>query len=229
MVCIVKNALKKVVGRTSLDRDQLNTVLIEIGNIINSRPLTYISEEHFEASLTPYHLIYGRNIAVNKVSFLNEDMDRNFIRLNYNKVNILLKHFSKRFTEEYLSLLHELYSYRDGRTDENCRIYVGDIVLTKENFVTRMKWRKAKVLNLIRGKVNKVRGAELLIYNRETGKTSTLRRTLQLIMLLEIETVRDTKQNENNTHCPEPAYEYTRKPRRDAAKNADLIRKLMVT
>ena len=65
MARILKNALKKVVGRTSLDRDQLNTVLIEIENIINSRPLTYISEEHFEESLIPCYLIYGRNIAVN--------------------------------------------------------------------------------------------------------------------------------------------------------------------
>ena len=80
MVRIVKNALKKVVGRMSLDRDQLNTVLIEIENIINSRPLTYISEEHFEESLTPCHLIYCRNIAVNKASFLSKDMDGNSIR-----------------------------------------------------------------------------------------------------------------------------------------------------
>ena len=67
-------------------------------------------------------------------------MDGNSIRSNYNKVNILLKHFSKRFTEEYISLLHERYLYRDDRTDENCRLYVGDIVLIKENFVMRMKW-----------------------------------------------------------------------------------------
>ena len=32
MVRILKNALKKVVGRISLDRDQLNTVLIKIEN-----------------------------------------------------------------------------------------------------------------------------------------------------------------------------------------------------
>ena len=95
-------------------------------------------------------------------------MDGNSIRSNYSKVNILLKHFSKRFIEKYLSSLHERYSYRDYRTDENCRLYVGDIVLIKENFVTMMKWLKAKVLNLIRGKDNKVRDPELLIYNRET-------------------------------------------------------------
>ena len=110
MVRIVKNALKKVVGRASLDRDQLNTVLIEIENIINSRPLTYISEEHFEESLTPYHLIYGRNIAVNKVSYLSKDMDGNSIRSNYNKVNILLKHFSKDLQRSiylyYMNVIH---------------------------------------------------------------------------------------------------------------------------
>ena len=121
----------------------------------------------------------------------------------------------------YMNVIHTVMIVQ-----KNCRLYVGDIVLIKENFVMRMKWQKAKVSNLIRGKDHKVRDAELLIYNRETGKTSTLRRPLQLIMLLEIETVRDTKQNENSTHCPD---EYTRKPRRDAAKNVDLVRKWMVT
>ena len=49
MVRIVKNALKKVVGRTSLDRDELNTVLIEI--------------EKLKISLILVHLrIYLKNI-----------------------------------------------------------------------------------------------------------------------------------------------------------------------
>ena len=29
---------------------------------MNSRPLTYLNENNFDESLTPYHLIFGRNI-----------------------------------------------------------------------------------------------------------------------------------------------------------------------
>ena len=28
-----------------------------------------------------------------------------------------------------------------GKADEDCRFYVGDIVLLREDFVSRMKWR----------------------------------------------------------------------------------------
>ena len=57
MVRSIKNTLKKVVGVSSLDYKQLNTVLVEIENVINSRPLTYMKDENLDESLTPYYLI----------------------------------------------------------------------------------------------------------------------------------------------------------------------------
>ena len=86
-----------------------------------------------------------------------------------------------------------------------------------------MKWRKGKVLKLIRGIDNKVRGAELLVYNKKSEKTSKIKRTLQLIVPLEIDSLGNTEQS--RSHCIEPASEYNR-PRREAAKNADIKQKL---
>ena len=40
----------------------MNTVLVEIGNTLNSRPLTYLSEENYQSSITPHHLLFSRNI-----------------------------------------------------------------------------------------------------------------------------------------------------------------------
>ena len=49
-----ERCLKKTVGRTSLDYDELNTLLVETIGIINSRPLTcvYDDDESISQSYT---------------------------------------------------------------------------------------------------------------------------------------------------------------------------------
>ena len=89
MVRSIKNTLKKKVGVSLLDYEQLNTVLAEIENVIHSRQLTYMNDENTDESLTPYHLIYGRNIATNKVSLLKMSTYGESLRLNCKKINIV--------------------------------------------------------------------------------------------------------------------------------------------
>ena len=62
LIGLTKSSLKKEVGRARLSYDELVTVTCEIGNSINSRPLTYLTEENYQTPLSPYHLLYGRNI-----------------------------------------------------------------------------------------------------------------------------------------------------------------------
>ena len=70
MVRTIVNILKKVVAEISLfDYEQLNTILKEIENFINSHPLTYMNDENLDKSYN-YDLICGKNIATNKVSLL---------------------------------------------------------------------------------------------------------------------------------------------------------------
>ncbi|XP_071043021.1 uncharacterized protein [Parasteatoda tepidariorum] len=45
LIGILKRILRKVLGRTSLNFEQLNTVLCDCKSIINGRPLTYASED----------------------------------------------------------------------------------------------------------------------------------------------------------------------------------------
>ena len=40
----------------------MNTVLIDVEQTLNSRPLTYLEEDNTEEALTPFHLLYGRNV-----------------------------------------------------------------------------------------------------------------------------------------------------------------------
>ena len=61
---LVKRCLRKAIGRSTLNYDQLNTVLVEVEAIVNSRPLTYMYDyvEGVSYSISPSHVLYGRRI-----------------------------------------------------------------------------------------------------------------------------------------------------------------------
>ena len=63
LIGIVKNLLKRILGRGRLTYDEIHTFISETENIVNTRALTYLSEENFDEPLSPYHLIHGRNLA----------------------------------------------------------------------------------------------------------------------------------------------------------------------
>ena len=70
-----------------------------------------------------------------------------------------------------------------------------------------MNWRKGKIVNVIRGRDNMVRGVELSIFQPKLNRAMTINRPLQLIVPFEI--------NE-----PEDDIRVTRS-RRNAAVNAE--------
>ena len=57
----VKDSLNKVVKNARLNYDELITVLIEIEAMINSRPLTYLSEESNIEAIWQEHRCSSRN------------------------------------------------------------------------------------------------------------------------------------------------------------------------
>ena len=65
MVRSVKRCLIKVVGRALVTYDELATLLVEIENVINSRPLTYVVDDSDGISypLTLSQLVNGRNLS----------------------------------------------------------------------------------------------------------------------------------------------------------------------
>ena len=71
-------------------------------------------------------------------------------------------------------------------------------------------------MKLIRRINNKGRGAELLVYNKNSEKTSKIKRTLQLIIPLEIDSLENTEKS--RSHWIEPASEYNC-PRREPSRH----------
>ena len=64
----MKRCLKKFIGRSRVDYEQLHMLLAEIQTVINNRPLTFPYDEPTEEVLTPNHLLFSRKISFENIS-----------------------------------------------------------------------------------------------------------------------------------------------------------------
>ena len=113
-IAILKSALPKIVGSAKLNFEELHTELVQIENMMNTRPLTYLSEEDCDEHITPSHLMYGRNI--NRRNIVNDNynvitLDKTLIKTLIKHVTAVSNHFWNRFYKEYLLSLGEKHRY----------------------------------------------------------------------------------------------------------------------
>ena len=79
LIGLVKRCLKKTIGKAYLNMIELNTILIEVEAVLNSRPLTYPYVDINDASpLTPSHFLCGHRLLTlpdTRVSVKESDPD----------------------------------------------------------------------------------------------------------------------------------------------------------
>ena len=93
---VVKDSLHKVVNNAWLNYDELITVLTETEVMINSRPLAYLSEEGNTDTITPSHLLHGRNIApAREMNLIQRDVNTGDLENRVKYIRLLLSHFWK--------------------------------------------------------------------------------------------------------------------------------------
>jgi len=194
LVRSVKLSLKKSLGRSLLTYEQLETILCKAEFVINSRPLTYISSDDLEEPLTPFHLLFGRNVTQSDeqpcafdVNFTNKDINR---RAKY--INALIRNSWKSFNSFYLNELRQHHlNVKQQRSSPSLPPTVGDVVIIRDDLpLPRHRWRLGKITELVTGRDNKVRGVKL--QTTTESKTTEAFRPLQKIIPFEI------------TNSPEP-------------------------
>ena len=116
LVQSVKRCLRKVLTNARLTFEEMLTVVKQVQNIINNRPLTYVYTEKNVEPLTPNKLLYGRNIedSVTDNGFGSDGDDGNLDE-RFKRLQILLNHFWKRWSNEYLVSLRR--SIRGGKNN----------------------------------------------------------------------------------------------------------------
>jgi len=149
LVKIVKRALKTVITDRLLTDEALTTFLCEVESVVNSRPLTSISDDpnDFDA-ITPNHFIINRsNDNTPLGNFDDKDLDS---RRKWRKVQAVTNMYWKRFTREYLSTLTTRLKW--SRESNNEAIRIGDLVLIMDDNVSRGNWPLARVVEVYAGR-----------------------------------------------------------------------------
>lgn len=189
MVKSAKRCIKKTVGRSSLNYDELLTVVTEVEAVLNSRPISYVSMDDLEEPLTPSHLLTGFRVLSLPDPTISEDPEYNE---SPNELTRRMRHFLKtlekfwrRWKTEYLQELREFH--RTQRTDRGSSdaIKEGEVVTVFDETHPRGLWRLGKVKSVIRGSDGGVRSAVIRVQTK-SGRVSVLRRPIQHLYPLDV-------------------------------------------
>lgn len=160
LIGMTKRILRRVLGRARLSSDELTTILCEAENVINSRPLTYLSEDVEDLQpLTPSLFLQElRTGSIPEIDvFDSTHLNKRFRHRQKLKLELL-----KRFRVEYLG---QLKHYSKCKAPTNLR--VGQVVLIGSDNTKRIEWPMAKILELYPGKDNNTRVARVKTVNGE--------------------------------------------------------------
>lgn len=180
MIKMLKELLRRVLKKTSLNYEEMITILCECEGVINSRPLTYLSEDPNDLTpLTPSTFLQDlKDVrmtdmdAIENISLTRKALYKQRLRNNLNV----------RFRNEYLSQLRQQVYKKSFRPPE-----LGEIVLVGNDNDKRLNWVVGRIIEVFTGKDGIVRLVKV------KTSSSELMRPIQRIYPLE---VRDKSQME---------------------------------
>lgn len=179
MVRSIKNVLGKLMKEKRPKENTLRSLLCEVEDIINTRPLTYIAlEKDSDDVLTPKHLMnpFFRSPSLPPGQFDEKDLSS---RKQWRIVQELANHFWRRWTVEYLPMINRTTKWHTKAEP----LRVGDIVVICDNSAPRNQWEKAVVAEVKLSRDGQVRSAIV--------KTSHGQLTRPAVMLAKLDVIKE--------------------------------------
>ncbi|KAJ8713647.1 hypothetical protein PYW07_014017 [Mythimna separata] len=153
----VKYHLKRVLGLANLTYEEMNTVLVQIEGLLNSRPLTPLSSDPSDlTALTPSHFLIGRTLTALPSP---QDTKPSVIPTlsRYMRIQQLKAHFWKRYYIEYITELQKRQKWR--RQGE--QLQLGEMVLVRDDRLPPTRWLLGRVVRLYPGSDGVTRVADV--------------------------------------------------------------------
>jgi len=169
----VRKIMSALINQQQLTDESLQTLLCVIENIINSRPLTAVSDDPNDTeALTPNHLLQLRSgPGLPPGDFEKHDV---YCRRRWRQIQYLADVFWRRWTREYL---HNL-QLRSKWLNKQLNIQSNDIVLIVDDNLPRHCWMLGRVVNSLPGRDGLVRAVEVKtrsgVYTRPIHKLCLL-------------------------------------------------------
>ena len=165
LVRTIKASLATAILRKLLALEEFSTIIKEAENIVNSRPLTYQSDNSRDIPLTPSQLAWGRDLTLMPPLLqpgdpLDEDYDAKATRAHYVVLSNALESFRKLWHNEYLLSLQEKH-YNQCAENPSHHLRVGQLVMVKHDNIHRIEWPLGVITAVYPDKRGIIRTAEV--------------------------------------------------------------------
>lgn len=173
-----KYHIKRVVGQQILTYEELNSVIIQIEGILNSRPILSLktTDPNDMSYLTPAHFLTGESLT----SY--PDTDLNFIPVNrlsfWQKCTQITQTFWKTWSKQYLTQLQNRPKWHKDVPN----IEIGSLVILRNDNTSPLSWPMARVECTYPGPDGKVRALSV-----RTNTGAIIRTSVTKVCILPIE------------------------------------------
>ncbi|GFV62224.1 integrase catalytic domain-containing protein [Trichonephila clavipes] len=154
LVRTVKELLRRTLGKAIFTYKELLTILCKCEKVVNSRPLTYLSEDMQDLTpITPARFLFEIPTANTK------DLDvraANHFRKRLRFRAKVIEELKRRLRNEYLGQL-----IQQQKHPQSSNIQVGDIVRIRDDWKKCLQWPLTRVIKLIPWKDGLVRTVKL--------------------------------------------------------------------
>jgi len=177
MIRSVRKILTVLLKEQTLDDERLVTFMCIVESIVNSRPITTVSDDpRDQEALTPNHLLLLRGDASLPFEANEKDL---YSRKRWRQVQYLANIFWSRWSREYLPILQLRQRWHEPVKN----LEVGDIVILADDKLPRNSWPLGRVVETYPGSDGLVRSVKVTTKSART--TTTLIRPIHKLCLLE--------------------------------------------
>lgn len=188
LVGITKRALRKALGDNCLTEKQLETVVIEVETVVNTRPLVYVDDDiNSSIVITPSHFLSLHSQSILPDFTGDFDSDPNYevekpttaqqLLETWKRGQRRLNQFWSLWKNDYLLSLRERVQKPGQQINRSPQI--GEVVLIKDN-LPRSRWKVGKIVELFMGKDQRIRSAKVFV-----SPHTNLNRPLSLLYPIE--------------------------------------------
>ncbi|GFW05957.1 uncharacterized protein TNCV_4477511 [Trichonephila clavipes] len=148
--------LKRAVGNLKLTLEEFLTIITQIEGILNSRPITPLSEDIDDLEvLTPGHFLIGRPITSISEPNLLDKTENTLSR--WQKLTKIVQHIWTKWSHDYLNNLQQRNKWQFHKDN----VKLNTMILIKDDNLPVNKWSLGRITKLVPGTDGKVRIVEI--------------------------------------------------------------------